>query len=558
MFEVVLPGGAVVSCDGPVTGEDLLRRCGLYDAPVPIVAWRVDHYLRPLNWKLDCDARIDWVDLSCPEGMNVYQSSLSFLLSIAAERVLRRSVRVNNSISEGLFWVMEAPSGDPIVAPGEEISQVQIEAVKAEMDRMINARVPIVTEVVSIEKARRYFASHGRPGKDQLLACSMSEQPVELSVCDGVKDMFYVPLVPHAGYLKLYELSRLSPGLVLRFPTTMSPNALPAYTPSAKLQDVFLEYAEWMRKFRVFTMVQLWDEVARDGGRELILMSEAQHAQQIAEITEDFLSQPDRRVISIAGPSASGKTTTSHKLRIQLQVRGKRPIAVSLDDYFVDRDKCPLDENGKQDFEALETINLELFDRQMKQLLNGETVQLPKFNFYSGKSEPGQELRLEADDVLIIEGLHGLNDRIIGAVPREKRYGIFLSPLTGINLDKHTRTSTTDHRLLRRMLRDSRTRGYSPERTLQRWPSVVRGGMKYIFPYQRNADAMFNSSLLYELPVMRLYAEILLRTIGEQSPVYGEAMRLLRQLRSVPIIDPAKVPSNSLLREFIGGSLIEI
>ena len=558
MFNVTLSGGTVLACPAPVSGEELLRRCGLADRPVPIVAWHVNHLLRPLNWIVDDDAEAEWVDLSTPEGMGVYQSSLSFLLTIAARRVLNRSLRVNNSISEGLFWVMEAASGDPIVAEGEEISEEGVEALKSEMDRMIAADLPITAEITPVDKACRWFTAHGRPGKAALLSYAMSEQPVELSVCDGEKNMFCTPLVPRTGYLKQYGLTRLAPGLVLRFPTTMSPSALPDFKPSAKLQKVFLDYAEWMRKFRILTMVQIWDEVARDGGRELILMSEALHAEQITQITEDFLSQPDRRVITIAGPSASGKTTTSHKLRIQLQVRGKRPIAISLDDFFVDRDRCPLDENGKQDFEALETIDLELFDRCIAALLAGETVRMPKFDFFSGKSVSGNELKLERDDVLIIEGLHGLNDRIVGAIPREKRYGIFLSPLTGINLDKHTRTSTTDHRLLRRMLRDSRTRGYSPERTLLRWPSVVRGGMKWIFPYQHNADAMFNSSLLYELPVMRLYAEILLRSIEETSPVYGEAMRLLRLLRSVPIIDPDKVPSNSLLREFIGGSIIEI
>lgn len=558
MFNVTFNDGSALAFSSPVSGEELLRARGLENAPVPVVAWHVDHLLRPLNWVIDGDARVDWVDLSTPEGMAVYQSSLSFLLCIAARRVLNRSLRVNNSISEGLFWVMEAASGDPIVAEGEEISEEGVAAVKREMQRMIDADLPFTTEVTPVDKACRWFNAHGRPGKAALLACAMSEQPVELSVCDGEKDMFYAPLVARTGYLRTFDLSRLAPGLVLRFPTPMSPKTLPPFRPSEKLQKVFLDYAEWMRKFRILTMVQIWDEVARDGGRELILMSEAQHAHQISHIAEDFLSVPTRRVITIAGPSASGKTTTSHKLRIQLQVHGRRPIAISLDDYFVDRDQCPLDENGAQDFEALEAINLELFDRQMAQLLAGETVQLPKFDFFTGKSVPGPELKLEPDDVLIIEGLHGLNDRIVGAIPRESRYGIFLSPLTGINLDKHTRTSTTDHRLLRRMLRDVRTRGYSPERTLLRWPSVVSGGMKWIFPYQHNADALFNSSLLYELPVMRVYAESLLRTIDEESPARGEAMRLLRLLRSVPVIGPDLVPSNSLLREFIGGSLIEI
>ncbi len=557
MFNVTFGDGSAVACAAPASGEELLRRLGLDRSEIPVVAWRVNHYLRPLNWTVDDDARAEWIGLDTTEGVNVYQNSLGFLLTIAARRALGRGVRVSNSISQGVFWVLETPPGEP-AARGGELSESDVGALRAEMRRMIDADMPVVAEVTPVDKACRYFERIGRPGKSALLKCAMSEQSVELAVCGGEKDMFHTPLVPRTGYLKKFDLARLAPGAVLRFPTTLSPRALPEFRPSLKLQRVYLDYDEWMRKFRVSTLVQIWEQIARDGGRELILMSEAHHAQQIARIADDFLSEPSRRVVLIAGPSASGKTTASHKLRIQLQVHGRRPIAVSLDDYFVDRDKSPLDENGKKDFESLAAIDLRLFERQMKQLLAGEAAELPRFDFIEGKRVPGRTLKLEADDVLIVEGLHCLNDRVLNAVPRESRYGIFLSPLTGINLDKHTRTATTDHRLLRRMLRDARTRGSSPERTLAGWPSVVRGGMKYIFPYQHNADAMFNSSLLYELPVMRVYAEILLRRVDEESPCRGEAMRLLRMLRGVPIIDPDMVPGNSLLREFIGGGLIEI
>ena len=313
-----------------------------------------------------------------------------------------------------------------------------------------------------------------------------------------------------------------------------------------------------MRKLKVVNMVQIWDAVARDGGRELILVSEALHARQIADICDEFLAQPDRRVMTIAGPSASGKTTTSHKLRVQLQVAEKHPVTLSLDDYFYDRDRSPRDADGNPDFECIEALDLERLSDNLRDLLAGKTVQLPRFNFYTGRSSAGRKLKLGRDDVMIIEGLHGLNDRIMDMIPRERRFGIFLCPMTGINLDKHTRTSTTDHRLLRRMIRDYSTRGNSPEETLVNWPSVVRGAMKHVFPFQKNADAIFNSSLLYELPVMRLKAEILLRGISDVSPVYGEALRLLRILNEVPIIDPNYVPSNSLMREFIGGSIIEL
>lgn len=558
MFKVTFPDGASVVCEKPMSAGELLKQVApelLYS----VVACHVDHYLCSLSRILDDDVLLDWVDLTSGEGIGVYQTSLSFLLTIAARHVLGRGIRVTHSISEGLFWEA-APCGDDSlpVEETDEITPEQVAAISNELQRLIDADLPMESGVVPIDKARRFFRMRGRPGKAELLGLAHADLSVECVSCDGNKDVFYSPTVPSTGYLKKFALSHLTPGMVLRFPTLTSGGELPEYKPSLQLSDVFLDYADWMRKLGVFSMVQLYSAVARDGGRELVLMSEAMHAQKIAEIADDFLSVPGRRVIFIAGPSASGKTTTSHKLRIQLQVMGRNPIALSLDDYFLDRDKCPLKADGTYDFESLEAINLKLFDEQMSALLNGEKVVLPKFDFYSGKRIDGGTLKLDKNDVLIIEGLHGLNDRILGAFPPESRYGIFLCPLTSVCLDGHSRLGTTDLRLLRRMIRDSRTRGSSPGETLAGWASVVEGAMKYIFPYQHNADAMFNSSLFYELPAMKPFAEILLRSVGEDSPVHGEAMRLLRMLHAVPMMDPRIIPSNSLLREFIGGSIIEI
>ncbi len=554
MFKVKFSDGTAYSFSKPVTGEEVLKICSPKIA-APIVAWHVNHYLRPLNMIVEGDAEADWVDLTSSEGETVYQSTLCFLLVIAAKRVLKRDIRVNNSISEGLFWELIPQKSDAL---SEKMTEEDVELLRTEIDRMIAADLPIENEICAVDKACQYFIAKGRPGNAKLLSLVMSELPVELSSCDGEKDLFSTPLLPSTGYLKNYALSYLSPGVVLRFPTTEMPNSLPPYRSSKNLQKVFSKHSEWLRKLHVTNMVQVWESLARDGGRELILLSEALHAQQITQITEDFLAEPEHRVITIAGPSASGKTTTSHKLRIQLQVREKNPVALSLDDYFVDREKCPRDEEGNYDFEALDALNLDLLESQMHDLLAGKSVRLPKFDFYTGRSGWGRELKLHKEDVLIIEGLHGLNDKLINAIPQENRFGIFLAPLTSINLDEHVHTSTSDIRLMRRMVRDHRTRGTGPVDTLTRWPSVARGVTKYISPYQSNADAMFDSSLLYELPVMKIYTTILLRGIPEDSPVHGEAMRLLRLMRYVPIIDARMVPSNSLLREFIGGSIIEI
>ncbi|MGI6076225.1 MAG: nucleoside kinase [Pyramidobacter sp.] len=558
MFQITFSDGTVQKCPHPITGEELLRTFPVKSA-AQIVAWHVNSFLRPLSWTVDSDAEVDWVDLTSMEGMNVYQSSLSFLLVMAADRVLGRQIVVTNSISEGLFWIVGQRETDGVKDKSiPEITAEQTDQIKAEMMRMVAEDIPFKAELTPVDRAIQYFRSVGRLSKAKLLGIKMSTEPVELAACGQYRDMYYSPLVPSTRYLKRFELSRLSPGVVLRFPTTLTPEKLPPYHPSKNLQKVFLEYAAWMRKLKVVNMVQIWDAVARDGGRELILVSEALHARQIADICSEFLSVPDHRVITIAGPSASGKTTTSHKLRVQLQVAEKRPVTLSLDDYFYDRDKSPRDADGNPDFECLEALDLPQLSDNLRDLLAGKTVQVPRFNFYTGRSTPGRTLKLGKDDVIIIEGLHGLNDEIINMIPRERRFGIFLCPMTGINLDRHTRTSTTDHRLLRRMIRDYSTRGNSPEETLASWPSVVRGAMKHVFPFQKNADAIFNSSLLYELPVMRVKAEILLRSVPDTSPFYGEALRLLRILRDVPIIDPNYVPSNSLMREFIGGSIIEL
>ncbi|OON89941.1 nucleoside kinase [Pyramidobacter sp. YE332] len=558
MFNVFFPDGKSVPCDAPTSGEELLRRLGGSQSGVPVVAWHVNHYLRPLNWIVDKNARISWVDLASAEGVSVFQSSLSFVLTIAARRVLGRGLRVTHSISEGTFWELMPRPGERLNGEDEEIPADKVSAIAAEMERIIAADLPIRAEMTPIDEARRFFEEHERPDKAKLLAHMWSDLPVEMACCDGERDHFYSPMVPSTGYLRPYKLSKLTPGVVLRFPVALSRGGLPEYRPSHKLSTVFLDYADWMRKLHVVNLVEICEAVARDGGKELILMSEALHAQKVAEVTQDFLSVPERRVITIAGPSGSGKTTTSHKLRIQLEVAGRRPVAISLDDYFVDRDKCPLDEDGKRDFEAVEAVDTELLNEHIHALLTGKTVRLPRFDFYEGRRMAGAELKLEKDDVLILEGLHGLNDKVLAAIPPQARYGVFLSPLTSLCLDQHSRTSTTDLRLLRRLIRDNRTRGNSPEATLNRWPSVVRGAARYIFPYQKNADVMFNSSLIYELPVMKPYAENLLRSVGEESPQRGEAMRLLRMLRFVPAMDPRLVPSNSLLREFIGGSIIEI
>jgi uridine kinase len=304
-------------------------------------------------------------------------------------------------------------------------------------------------------------------------------------------------------------------------------------------------------------MDSLHKKVADGKSLEVILISEAFHARNLGKIAEEIDSRPKVKVVAIAGPSGSGKTTLSERLKIQLQVCGINPVTLAMDNYFVDRENTPKDEEGNYDFEVIEALELELLEDHLKRLLAGEEVVLPQFDFIEGKKFPGKKVRLQPRDILIMEGIHGLNDRITDVIPKDERYGIFVSPLTGVYLDDHNRTSTTDNRLLRRLVRDSRTRGHSAESTLTIWPKVIRGAMKYVFPYQKRADIMFNSSLPYELSALRAYVDPILHTVPEGSPVYGDAQRLLSMLRFIPMIPSENIPNNSIIREFIGGTCFD-
>jgi uridine kinase len=345
--------------------------------------------------------------------------------------------------------------------------------------------------------------------------------------------------------------------MVLRFPGLTDPEALPPFQAVKSLADVFREYSQWLDVLGVSTMDSLHEIVADGRVLDLILVSEALHGESLARIARTVADRPEVRLVCLAGPSGSGKTTTARRLSVQFRACGRRTVPLFLDDYFVDRERTPRDENGDYDFEALEALDLDLINEHLSALMAGEEIQAPRFNFATGQRSPGRRIRLEPDQLLVIEGIHGLNDRLTEAVPEEAKYRIFVSPLTGVSLDRHNRTSTTDNRLLRRLVRDFRVRGYSPQSTLLRWPSVIRGSHRHIFPYQQRADVMFNTAMVYELGVLKGYAEPLLRAIPEDSPAFGEAQRLLSWLRFVPFVPSDNVPNLSILREFIGGSCFE-
>ncbi len=544
-FRVSEEGNGFFESDRPLSGLEVLSRDGRGQSNV--VAWRVNRYLRPLSWEVSEDCEVTFVDTSCFEGKEVYRRTLTFLLVLACQKTLGRDVIVRHSLSDGYYCEV----------PGEALDASQVEAVRQGMSELVARDLPIVREVLSLDRARALFEAQENRDKAELLRW-IGTDPVEIYRLGDRRGFFYGPLAPSSGAVGVFDLVSFAPGMVLRFPTVAYPSQLPPFQPQVRLSDVFLEYSGWLDILGVSTMESLHRAVASGRATDLILVSEALHAQRLNRIAETIAGRPSCRVVCIAGPSGSGKTTTSHRMAVQLAVCGRRTKIIGMDNYFVERSKTPRDARGNYDFEALEALDLDLLNTHIARLLEGKKVLLPRFDFFNGARDSGPEMKLEEDEILVIEGIHGLNDKVGEGISDSGKFRLYLSPLTGLNLDRHNRTSTTDNRLLRRLTRDYRVRGKNPETTLLQWPSVIRGAVRHIFPYQEKADAMFNSALVYELPVLKGYAEPLLRTIREESPVFGEAQRLLDLLRFAPFIPAENVPNNSILREFIGGSCFKV
>jgi len=545
-FSVRINDRSHLTFEKPVTGRDILKQMGSSQNR-KIVAWHVNHYLRPLNWVVEEEGVVDFVDTSSFEGMAVYRSTLSFLLVIAARQALATDVFIRHSISDGYYCEFADGAAD----------EGKIDRLRRALEDLISRDVPIETVVLPLDKARKVFEVQGNVSKANLLHWT-GVDPVRVYRCEGQYGYFYVPLAPSAGYIDSFGIVPFGDGFVMRFPTVSSPRELPPFRPPRKLAEVFREYSEWLDILDVGTMESLHRHVTAGRAKDLILVSEALHSQRFNYLAEKISKNDEVRLVCIAGPSGSGKTTSAKRLAVHLTVCGMRPLAISLDDYFLDRDKTPRDEEGNYDFEAIEALDVDLVNEHLESLLEGAMVRLPKFNFVTGRREGGPEKALGPKGIIIIEGIHGLNDRLFQNIAKKSLFKIYVSPLTGISLDTHNRTSTTDNRLLRRLVRDYRLRGKDAETTLKQWPSVIRGAQQYIFPYQEGADEMFNSALVYELSVLKGYAEPLLRTIGETSPVYGDAQRLLGILRFIPFIPSDTVPNDSILREFIGGSGFDV
>ena len=508
----------------------------------------VNNQVTELSFCIVKPKHVEFIDVSHSDGMRLYTRSLIFVLYAAVKEVFPQvDFRVQNGISNGYFC--------ELIGLEREISESDVFSIKQEMQAMIDTDIPFVKKDLLTPEAVDLLMKQGLEEKAQLIQ-QQGQLYTHLYFLNKWADYLYGHLLPSTGYIRNFGLIPYYDGLLLRVPRRKNFEKLRKVSYHDKLFEIFQEQKDWAEIIGVSTVGNLNDRTLNAKGGDVIKISEALHEKKIAEIANLISSRKaEVKVVLIAGPSASGKTTFSKRLGVQLAVNGLRPHQVSLDDYFVDREHTPLDEHGEYDFEALEAIDVKYFNRQLIELFEGKKVRLPKFDFHRGKrTNNGETLQLGPGDILIVEGIHGMNPDLLTRVEERNTFKIFISALTQISMDEHTHISTADNRLLRRIIRDAKYRGYHAADTIKRWPSVRKGEERNIFPYQENADIMFNSATLYELAVLKKYAEPLLKMVLENQEEYSESTRLLEFLSYFKQISDDEIPPTSLLREFLGGS----
>ncbi len=550
--QVTLPGN--LTLEGPVgTTVETFLRVAFPDPPVPYIVALVDGKLRELTYAVKRDCKVEPINLSQSDGVRVYRRSLSFLMMAVARKLFPDAeIFVDHSLPFGGYFC-EVRNRAPF-------TDAELQTISDEMRRMVEADLPIARTSLPLEEALEIFENRGETDKVLLFQGRERSKKTYLQLygLDEYQDYFHGYMVPSTGYLKYYRLLCWEDGFILQFPRRHEPTQLQPIQQNPQLLSVFREYGQWLRLLGAESVGGLNRIVECGELNKTILVSEALHEHRISDIADEIWDRRKNvRVVLIAGPSSSGKTTFSKRLGVQLLAHGLRPFALELDNYFHNREDTPRDENGEYDFEALEALDITFFNGQLQALLKGDEVQLPKFNFFTGAREMGQTVRLRPEQIVIVEGIHGLNPSLIYALPNEVLYRVYVSALTQLNLDRHNRVPTTDTRLIRRITRDARARGYSATETIARWESVRRGEKRHIFPYQENADVMFNSALVYELSVLKPLAEPLLLQVDADSRQWVEAKRLLTFLQWFLPAQPGQVPENSILREFIGGSSLE-
>ena len=510
------------------------------------VSAKVNNKVEGLNYRVYHNKDVEFLDLYSSSGMRAYTRTLFFILCKAANDIFKNvGMVIDIPVSNGYYCDLQL---------GRPLAEDEVKAIKERMQQVIDAAMPIRRRECTTEEAVRVFNEVGDKEKVKLLSSTGRLYTVYYDL-DGYKDYYYGTLLTNTSQIHLFDLVKYYDGMLLRIPLSSDPSKLGELIRQDKLFEIFTEHHKWQDIIGIRTIGDL-NKVVDDGNAMgLINVAEALQEKKISHIAEMIAERKNVKVVLIAGPSSSGKTTTCKRLSIQLIVNGLKPVGISLDDYFVDREKTPRDENGNMDYEHVEALNIPLLNQQLNALMAGEEVELPKYNFQTGKSEKsGRRLKLNGNEVLVVEGIHALNPMLTSQIPEENKFRVYASALTTILLDDHNYVPTTDNRLLRRIIRDYKYRGVSAQDTIRRWPSVRAGENKWIFPFQENADVMFNTAMLFELGVIKSQAVPLLELVPEDCEEYSEAYRLLKFLKYIRPIPNIQVPPTSLLREFLGGS----
>lgn len=548
-IEIVLPDGRVYTGNRGATLAELFKGLPEWDE-TPIMGGVVNGELKELTATVEMDARVRLVTMEDDDGARIYRRSITFLLEAAFEELFPGSLMtLDHSVSAGGYYCQ--------VSKGNPLSKSDIEQLVKRMRELVEADLPFERQLVPLQEVIQYFEAKGLMDKSRLLKYRQKEYLVLYRLGDH-RDYHHGYMVPSTGYLKWFGLELMGEGFVLRFPRRGSPKQITPMPSYPKLLSTFRQYGNWLSRLGIESVGALNDSIQAGNIREIILVSEALHDLQIIDISQQVAERSEEaRIVLIAGPSSSGKTTFSKRLSVQLLAHGFSPFPLEMDNYFVNRDDTPRDANGNFDFESLGAMDTHLLSDHLKRLVKGETVRPPKYDFKSGMRREGDEVKLRPDQIIILEGIHGLNPGLLPDIDPSSTYKIYASCLTQLNLDRYNRISTTDTRLLRRIVRDARERGYSAQETISRWDSVQHGEKEYIFPYQENADKLFNSALVYELSAIRRPVEPLLRQVPYGTKEYVEAKRLLAFLEWFLPIDTSLIPDNSILLEFLGGSILK-
>ena len=537
--------GQKLEVEAGISLRDVYAKTALQMEHGPIVA-KVNNKVEELGFQLFWNKDVEFLDLTSPSGMRTYTRTLFFILCKAVRDLFpEASVVIDIPVSNGYYCNLKL---------GRPVTPQDVDALRRQMQQIIDADHPIRRREVPTEEAIKLFKNVGANSKVTLLETLGTLYTVYYDL-DGFVDYFYGALLQNTGAVRLFGLEPYYDGLLLRIPSMKDPSVLGEMTRQDKMFEVFKEHHRWQNILGIGTVGEFNKAVQQGYTSTIINVSEALQEKKIAQISDMIAERKGVRMVLIAGPSSSGKTTTCKRLSIQLLTHGIRPVPVSLDDYFVDRDRTPRDEKGDYDYECLHALDIDLINEQFNALFRGEEVELPRYNFQTGRSEKsGHKLRLRENDILVVEGIHALNPELTAHIPEAQKFRVYASALTTILLDTHNYIPTTDNRLLRRIIRDVKYRGCPARDTIKRWPSVRAGENKWIFPYQENADAMFNTAMIYELAVIRAQAEPALERVPENCDEYAEAYRLRKFLRYFEPVGFDILPPTSLLREFLGGS----